>query len=481
MGLLSSISAYIREHDLLSPRQRVVLGVSGGADSICLLDILCKLEYEPIVAHMDHQLRPGSAEDAAYVGQIAEERGLEFRIARGNPADLAKEGHSLEEASRMVRYRHLIRVAIDSGVNTVAVGHTKDDQAETVLMHLLRGAGPAGLKGMKPKSSMDFWIESTQGNEISLIRPMLEACREDVRKYCLQMGLRPREDPSNLDNSFQRNRIRNELMPILEEYNPEIRKALVRTSRIMARVYELSLSLVEEAKRTLIIETGDEYVLFDLNKFEQLHISLKWELLYQLILDLSIGDSNVDYEAVSRAMSVFSLGEERRSDLVGGTEAFRFHGLGLIRHMGTRIAFKQFPQLRGSEPIQIMIGEEVTLNDHWKLRTSCIQSSGIDLDHLKDSVDPYVAYFDTDQLSQLLVIRAYSTGDRFQPFGMEGSVKVSDHFTNEKIPHLARQYWPILDNGKDILWVMGLRPSNLHRIHDQTTNIAEFRIVPLRD
>jgi tRNA(Ile)-lysidine synthase len=481
MSLITRVAAYIEEHELLIEGQQVVVGVSGGADSLCLLDLLCKLGYEPIVAHLDHKLRPRSAADAEYVTQVAKDRGFEVRVDRDDPRRLSEDGYSLEEAARMVRYQFLIRIAIESGVESVAVGHTADDQAETVLMNLIRGTGSVGLGGMKPIRNMGFWTETPGSNRISLVRPLLDVERRETNKYCEKHGLEVREDPTNLDNSFIRNRIRNKLLPVLEEYNQEIRKTLLRTSKIMTRVTDLTKTLVEKAKQSIVIENSDEYELFDLELFEQQHEGLKWDLIYQSILHLSSNKRDVDYEAVSRATHLFSSEKDSRVELVGGTEAYRFHKLGLIRRINSRVKFKNFPQMGNTEPIQVELGKDIELNDHWYLTSSLISNPAVELELVLRNDDAYVGYFSVDELSTPLLIRPMSPGDRFLPFGMDGSVKVSDFFTNNKIPTLAREYWPLLCEENEILWIMGLRQSNCCQVGEHTHEIAKFRLVPLRE
>jgi tRNA(Ile)-lysidine synthase len=480
MNLHSMVSAYIDEHKLLTPEQRVIVGVSGGADSLCLLDILCVLGFTPIVAHLDHKLRPNSGEDAEYVGHIAQEMGLEFIKGEQDPRPLVAEGRSLEEASRVIRYRFFVRIANNIGLNSVAVGHTSDDQVETVMMHLLRGAGSIGLRGMLPMTSMRMWNDMGQENGISLVRPLLTVSREQTERYCQDNGYQFRVDPTNDDNSFIRNRIRNELLPLLEDYNPGIRQALIRTSKIMSRIADLTNTLLEDVHEPLIVERGDEYLLLDTDAFERLHDSLKWEFIYRSILSVSGEPTEVDYETVSRALKTLTGDSIARADLVGGTEAYRFEHLGLIRRTDARVLFKHWPQMRAAGHIPTKIGKKVELNQYWTLESSILDISEIDISNILNNDDPHIAYISADILSQPLHLRPLLAGDRISPLGLDGTVKVSDYFTNEKIPTLAREHWPLLFEGEEIVWIIGLRQSHRHRVDENTKKVVVLRLIQVR-
>jgi tRNA(Ile)-lysidine synthase len=205
----------------------LVVGLSGGADSVALLDALASLapprRPRLVAAHLDHGLRSGSAGDARFCQRLCAELGIPLRLGRADVASRARrDGEGLEAAARLERYRLLRRVAREEGAAAIAVAHTRDDQAETLLLHLLRGAGGSGLGGMRPRSG-------------DLLRPLLEVSREQVLEYLRSRGLPWREDPTNDDPAFTRNRVRHELLPWLEtRFNPRLREALAGTARLLA-------------------------------------------------------------------------------------------------------------------------------------------------------------------------------------------------------------------------------------------------------
>jgi tRNA(Ile)-lysidine synthase len=224
---------FIRQHRLLSANERLVVAVSGGADSVCLLHILVglkeRLKIKLHIAHLNHQLRDAESDaDADYVADLARNLGIPATIERRDVKGYRKEQRlSPEEAAREVRYRFLAEVAGATGAQAVAAGHTRDDHIETILMHLIRGAGTRGMRGLQPSTG---WPSKTGG--LIVIRPLLEVSHQETEDYCRQYRLTPRLDASNLSLSPLRNRIRQQLMPLLQGYNPGIAEALLRTGRI---------------------------------------------------------------------------------------------------------------------------------------------------------------------------------------------------------------------------------------------------------
>ncbi len=231
MNVTNIVSEYIQDLHLLEPQEHVLAAVSGGADSLCLLLVLKELGFSVSVAHFDHGLRPESGRDAETVAGFARSLEADFHTERGDVRERAKQKRlSLEEAARNLRYDFLLRTAAACRASVIAVGHTADDQAETVLMHLMRGSGLQGLRGIHPESKL-------RGER--LVRPLLRLSHAQTVEYCREAGWQPLEDPTNQDPSFARNRIRRELIPHLRKYNAQIVPILCRLSEIAAAQTEL--------------------------------------------------------------------------------------------------------------------------------------------------------------------------------------------------------------------------------------------------
>jgi tRNA(Ile)-lysidine synthase len=257
--MLEQIYLALENKCLINPDQAIVLGVSGGPDSLCMLESMHQLGYRLIVAHLDHALRPSSVSEREKIEQISERKGLPFIFQREDVASFAqKNRQSLEEAARTLRYRFLLQQAEKTGAQAVAVGHTADDQVETVLMHFLRGSGLSGLRGMDFRSLPNPW-----STHIPLVRPLLGIWREEILAFLKQHDLEPNLDESNQDLRFYRNRLRNELIPRLDELNPGLRERIWQTAGIISADDEALDMVVDRIWMKLNIELGAGYLSFE--------------------------------------------------------------------------------------------------------------------------------------------------------------------------------------------------------------------------
>ncbi|MGD9093773.1 MAG: tRNA lysidine(34) synthetase TilS, partial [Anaerolineales bacterium] len=220
--MIDKVARVLSDKCYLNPDKLVLAGISGGPDSLCLFDLLQRLGYQVVVAHLNHHLRPESAAEAEVVQSLSEAAGYKVVIGVSEVKQYAEEhALSVEEAGRLLRYQFLFEKGREFGAHAVAVGHNADDQAETVLMHILRGSGLSGLRGMSYYSLPNPWSD-----RIPLVRPLLCVWREEIIVYLRERDIKPIIDASNLDTAYARNRLRHELIPTLETYNPAIRKAL---------------------------------------------------------------------------------------------------------------------------------------------------------------------------------------------------------------------------------------------------------------
>lgn len=313
--LLTRVRRTIERYHLFAPGERVVVGVSGGPDSLCLLHVLRRLrpEYELQlhVAHLHHGIRGAEADaDAAFVAETASTWGMPCTVERVDvPALAAQPGVALEEAARQARYAFLARVARHIGARTIAVGHNADDQTETVLMHWLRGAGLAGLRGMLPVTPLDTLRlallspkERPDTRGLRLVRPLLEVPRAQIEAYCQTHGLQPRFDRSNLDTTFYRNRLRHELLPLLETYNPQVRDILRRSAAVIADDYALLRAQLEQAWAQTVVAEGEKAVEFDLAAWRALPRSLQRATLREAVHRLRRSLRNINWVHIENAL-----------------------------------------------------------------------------------------------------------------------------------------------------------------------------------
>lgn len=439
----------------------LVAGVSGGPDSLCLLDLLHAAGYRVIVAHFNHQLRPGSDREAASVAERARQLGLPYLGGSGDVRRHADEQRlSLEEAARLLRYRFLFAVAREQGAAAVAVGHTADDQVETVLMHFLRGAGLAGLKGMERRL-----ILPTFDAVIPLVRPILHLRRAETEAYCRAHNLQPACDPSNADTAYFRNRLRHELIPQLEQYNPRFKETLLRSARSLQDDFDLLQGLVDSAWDESLLESGAGWVAFRRQALAGLPPGLRRNLLRRAVRALRPESRDFGFDPLERAAEFAASPAAGRLDLV---EGLYLYGEGEKLYLAAGEAdlpAGSWPQVQA--PLDIQAGL-VELGNGWSLSVEEMDGEAARR-QAQGNRDPYRAWADAALTGDRLRVRGRGAGDRFAPLGMGGqTVRLQDFFINLKIPRRVRPKWPLVCADDRIVWVAGLRLAHPFRVTEKT-------------
>lgn len=469
----------IDRYGLLNPRDKVLVGVSGGADSLCLMMGLRELGYQVVVAHLDHQLRAESVDDAQFVEALAREAGLEVVIERGDVQSLIEQGYSIEEAARLVRYRFLVRAARKAKTIKIATGHTADDQIETVMMHFLRGAGPSGLAGMAPKTRLDRWAGIPEAQDLCLVRPLLEIRRTETEAYCQSMHLTPRLDRSNFDLSFFRNRIRHHLIPMLKGYNPGIEQIVLRMAKVMAGEAALIDQIIDEYWDKVVSSQTEDSLFIKRQAILALPIALRRAFLRRVIAVMSPGIRDIGFEQVERALTFLQDENSKgKIPLLMGFELSKSSQFVIIQQEGRKPILPQYPQIRADVQIDIRIPCNIDLANGWKFLTEEQDAPNERHPEILSQLHPRLAAIDMQTLTGDIKLRTIQSGDRIQPLGMNGRVKVSELFINTQIPLSARKNWPLLLDGDHIIWVVGLRIAHLNRITSETSRVVSFEIQP---
>jgi tRNA(Ile)-lysidine synthase len=463
------------QHNCRLDRQGVTLvAVSGGPDSLCLLRLLHQLDYPLIVAHLDHGLRPESAAEATRVQQIAESLGVRYVWERQDVQHYADQHRlSIEEAARNVRYRFLFEQAEKLKAQAVAVGHTADDQVETVLMHLLRGAGVSGLRGMSYYSLPNPWSQ-----EIPLVRPLLGVWREEILEYLKRQGLQPNLDASNLDRRYYRNRLRHELIPHLEALNPGARRRIWITAALLRDEDEMLERLVETAWGRCCLVEGKDALAFDLSALRSQPIGMQRRLMRRAIAQLRPGLRNIDFEDVERALNF--LTEPARSGQTDLTANLRLELEGQrlwIADWQAELKDANWPQLSPGETLDLAVPGDTHLSGGWRFSAETLLFDEVVLAQAQANADPYQAWLDLERLARPLTVRTRRPGDRFRPLGMHGrSLKLSDFMVNVRLPRQAREGWPLLTAGEEIVWVPGYRIAEPARVGKHTRHIVRVNL-----
>ncbi|GFO56289.1 tRNA(Ile)-lysidine synthase [Geomonas sp. Red276] len=482
--LVASLISRIRRQRLFSPGETVIVAVSGGADSVALLDILVHLEIERltlVVAHLNHSLRGEASDgDEAFVASLATRYRLPFVSRRVDVSALARERKlSLEDAGRAARYAFFEEIANAHEADAIALAHHQDDQAETVLIRLLRGSGGAGLSAMSPVRG-------------KLRRPLLKVSRQELENYLKLRGLSWRTDESNADTAILRNSIRHDLIPQLKRYNPKVSERLAATAEILSGDEEL-LEQVTRAAFTRLCQRyplpakaregagsagacppGETFPLmpprsdalqFRLEPLLQEPRGLRLRL-YRLALQELRGDLRRISFTHLEAVDQLAAGEHpsARLKLPGDCVVSRgYDSLSFSGHWRAPI-----------ENWQLVVSGE---GRHTLSVDSALVVERVPCPKNLDSGSRQVAFFDPDQAPFPWTVRNSRPGDRFTPLGMTGEQKVKDLFINEKIPLGDRSRVPLIESAGRILWVGGVRLSEHVKVRPTAEKVWRVEIV----
>jgi tRNA(Ile)-lysidine synthase len=469
------LETILRDQCGLDPARPVLAGVSGGPDSLCLLDILHRAGYRVIVAHFNHQLRPEASQEADSVSARADSLGLAFVTDSADVRAYAEvNGLSLEEAARMLRYRFLFASARQHAAQAVAVGHTADDQVETILMHFLRGAGLSGLKGMEYRMLLPGFDQ-----QIPLVRPLLSLWHADTESYCREHALEPHYDASNADQAFFRNRLRHALLPELEKYNPHFKESVLRSAQTLQDDYSTLQEILEEAWKSVVVETGPDWVAFDQPGLARLSTGMRRNLIRRAAETLRPDNRDFGFAALERAAAFVDVPAARQIDFVNGLCLFAENGKIYLSAYEAAVFSKQWPQLEQASTISgrqlLDSGQRLELGNGWMLSA---EYNARQPEDWLITTDNWSAWLDAERLpADSLVIRPRRAGDVFAPLGMGGqTIKVQDFYTNVKIPRRARAQWPLVCAGQQVVWVAGYRIGHPYRIVEKTRHILHLEI-----
>jgi tRNA(Ile)-lysidine synthase len=450
----------------------LVVAVSGGPDSLALLHLLSQQGISPtdrvIAAHLDHAWRPSSASEAKWVANKARAWGLQCFVERADVAGLAREqGLTLEEAGRLARYHFLARIARQIKTNIVATAHTADDQAETVLMHLLRGSGLSGLRGMLPIAPLPG------APDLTLIRPLLTVTRADILAYCQEHNLTPIEDPSNADTTFFRNRLRHQLLPLLAQYNPQVQEHLQTLAAVTTADYALLDDLTRQSWATLLLETGPDWLRFDHTKWSTLPLSLRRTTLRHALSLLRPSLNNVGFRTIEQARHVLEAAHVRSQSILPGeiTLTIGYHDATLSA--ATPPALPPLPQLPDETSLALPIPGRLPLANGWTLEATLL--TDINLPAIQANRDPWLTFINGADLDQLTV-RPRQPGERFHPLGMGGATAtVKEVMINRKIPAALRPRWPIVATADHLIWLPGHHQDDRRKVTEATGRIIQLR------
>jgi tRNA(Ile)-lysidine synthase len=461
------VLSFIRKNRLLSAGDKVVVAVSGGPDSVCLLHLLAGLRKELnislYIAHLNHQLRGAESDaDAKYVAGLARRLKIPATIESRDVREFRKKQHiSLEEAAREARYGFLASVVQKTGAKSVSVGHTANDHAETILMHLIRGSGTRGLRGLLPATRQQI-----SGFSLNIIRPLLELNRGDTVAYCRDNNLKPRTDSSNLSLEPFRNKVRQKLLPELGKYNPQIGEALMRTARNAAADFDFIETEAQRAASTVTTLEKDA-VSIKKQAFLTLHPALQRQILRFSIESLLGSLKDIESGHIEDIIDALEKPAGKVISLPFGLNFYIDYENYIMAKDTASLC--PFPALENEFTLKI---PGKTASSGWVIEASIVPASTTLI--TGGEGDGFSACFDAVAAGKHLTVRHSLPGDRFQPLGMAQEKKVNRFMIDAKIPQAWRSSIPIVCAGGHILWVAGWRIGARFRVKPTTQKVLKL-------
>ena len=459
-SLGQTVLAYIRKHELLKAADRVGVAVSGGADSVALLRLLLELRKEIgivlSVVHFNHKLRGAESEkDERFVAELAQRHKLELRHGSGDVAAHAADKHlSLETAAREMRYRYFRQLLVEDPLNRIATGHTLDDQAETVLLKIVRGAGGRGLAGIYPR----LLVQGSQFSDSSIIRPLLGTRRRELEAYLLGLGQSWREDKSNRDLRHMRNRVRHGILPRLERYlNPAVREALAETAELARGEEEYWEKEVSRVLPLVWQATG----VLNLSALEAWPLALQRRVVRAATEALGL---RLDFQHVEEILALRST-RAASTALPDGWAVSRRKG-DLCFESKPETPEKSEYEYRLSLPGSVEVRETQS-------RFEAVLVSG----NTAEGYNPE-DLIDRTLLAAELKVRNWRPGDRFWPAHTKAAKKIKELLQERHVTGRERKLWPVVLNGADVVWVRGFPVAGQWRLqkNDSAVLIREVRL-----
>ena len=466
----SEVRRAIQTHRLCGAT--VLAAVSGGPDSLALVHSLAQLRdalgIRLCAAHLDHGLRPvESAADAEFVRQAMDELRVPLLHEKAD-VGLYRKKHrlSVEDAARRVRYGFLARASRQVGANAVAVAHNLDDQAETVLMHILRGSGLVGLRAMTA-----IYTRAVDSVPLTVFRPLLRIPKADTIAYCRENGLSPRFDESNLSEDMTRNRIRMNLLPEMRSYNPAIAESLGRLAESVSHDLDFMAQAVDKAVADVVTRGGGGVTL-DRSAFAELHPAIQRHLLRRAV-ETAAGDvSDLEFAHVEEMVRLMAGPAGKKTRLPGQVTLEVDHDRAYLSAGKGQAGL--LPELKRSK-IRLRVPGDAT-SGAWTVSARVVEGTEVATEPADKLGLRLVERFDADALGAELYVRPRRQGEVFKPLGMNSEKRLTDFMKDAHVPARWRDRLPLVVNASDeVAWVVGWRIADWAKITDVTQRVVEIR------
>lgn len=464
--MISKVFEFMEQYHMIDEKDLVVLGVSGGADSLCLFSVLLEyrkiVDFFPVVVHVNHQLRPEAVEEARYVKELCEKEKIPFYLKEVKVDELARQKKiSVEEAGRIVRYQAFEEAAglydrQEAAGKKIAVAHHGGDQAETMLFHLFRGTGVCGMAGIMP----------VRGR---IIRPLLVLTRDKIEEYLRSRGIGWCHDKSNDEDCYSRNKIRHHILEYAKrEINERAVEHTAQAAMQMGQLREYLQQQVEQAEKKCC-QKKEEAMLISIHDFFLCHKFLQGQLLLKVLAEISPGRKDIGEIHIHQLLELMNKEGSKQLHLPGGIRAIKEYGI-------LRLERKKIPVREGEEKDSLKaqkLQEGIYPMEEGKVLEIKLLTRQ---DFFSIQENQYTKYLDYGKINNCLSLRNRQTGD-YIVINHQGQRKsVKDYMIQEKIPKALRNHIPVVAEGHHVLWIIGYRISAYYKISENTETILQMKI-----
>lgn len=458
------IKEFVQKYDMFKPGAGVLVGLSGGADSVALLEVLCKLREEMslqlVAVHVHHGIRENAEHDAVFCKMLCKQKGVDYICERIDVPALAKEsGMSIEEAARQARYAIFERYLKEKGLDVIAVAHHKNDQAETMLFQLFRGSGLKGLSGIPFKRD-------------AVVRPLMAVSREEIEIFLEEEGLLYVLDATNESDAYSRNKIRHHILPQAEEL---CAGAVENMNRAALLLRETQSYMAEQSVAFLeaYAQCEREHISLSVTELGKCHIALQKSIIMEAIYQLINSRKDITEKHIESILSLLEKDGEKTISLPQGY---------IVKKQYDKLIFgKEVSKMENGfdeeETFLVVSGKKLFLpNGQW-VEAAIIE--GNNLENIPKS--NCTKWFDYDKIIHTLVVRTRQVGDYLTIDEKESEKTLQDYFINEKVPKSERDDLWLLADGNHIVWVLGKRISTHYKVTEHTKKILQISIGDSKD
>ena len=462
---IDKITGTIHKYSMLAGGETVLIGLSGGPDSVCLLHVLhalkSKFSLTLHAVYVDHGLRPGeTAGEIEFCEKICNSLSVPFFTKTIDVKNYAAQnGMNKQEAARELRYRAFEETALETKAQKIALGHTADDQAETLLMRLLRGSGTTGLAGIPPVRKF-------------IVRPLIETERDAIEGFLHAKNIGSIVDSSNLKDAYVRNKIRLSLMPLIKGFNPDIIKTLSKTAAILSEEDKYFELIVTKTLMKLISRKTDNRIELFLAPLEGMDKVILRRVLRRAI-DATKSLRGISFIHIEDIVQLIKLGNP-------GDRIYLPKGIRAIKDYSTLVLTSEPPVQLNDYQLEIP-GETILKEAGILIKSYEVESCAPGTASQNFGLWTTSGIFDADKIAFPLLARPRKDGDFFYPAGFGRKKKLQDFFVDEKVPRDERARTPLIVSGEDILWVVGYRGDERFRVTGDTKNILRLEVKKLRD